>query len=563
MRQTLIIGRCRFSPVDFISKLACRRPCRSMMAKISGIDVKACEKPLKARISNQSVLHSDGYVLGALLPGHVPRHKIGYCEFPEFLWEPREDGREQIWFTKALYNDVNADWTSRQEVKVNPTQYVVTLATRTPCVKESVNISYHCVEKRVYQSVICLSEEPQHKYRVQIQRNGAIDSLQTDIFVTAKEQREWSFCPIDGGFDFTAKLNGIKKRVQRGFSEAANKETTAYFYYSPVCPLRGRGRPPNNVHYAEMYIQRTAGRCTSSAAHKFANYCKKSCGLCGHSADLVPSLGPECYFPKDWRGDWLWYETDRVEDVKIGPGQVSFSHLGSFICKGKHWLYKQYKMMSHYSNGCRPRYTCMQFRKDQNILKFQISRSNIGDHSFGLCKFEDDPSPLRNTIRSANMKLLLCNCGLSGQLDINVTFPVDAGCTGIITDWDSGQCREKGALHLSVYPCDKFNWKDVPSRKCHISQRSSSVRTERPKYTPSGELSVGEETLYQYRPPTRASKADRIRDTHQPGRILRDPANAVRGKSSSCPYTTITSVAVGVLFSLWLSNPDKHVVACT
>jgi len=39
----------------------------------------------------------------------------------------------------------------------------------------------------------------------------AIDSLQTDIFVTAKEQREWSFCPIDGGFDFTAKLNGIKK----------------------------------------------------------------------------------------------------------------------------------------------------------------------------------------------------------------------------------------------------------------------------------------------------------------------------------------------------------------
>ena len=73
--------------------------------------------------------------------------------------------------------------------------------------------------------------------------------------------------------------------------------------------------------------------------------------ITGHSADLVPSLAPECYFPNDWRGDWLWYETNRVEDVKIGPGQVSFSHLGNFICKGKHWLYKQYKMMSHYSNG--------------------------------------------------------------------------------------------------------------------------------------------------------------------------------------------------------------------
>ena len=51
------------------------------------------------------------------------------------------------------------------------------------------------------------------------------------------------------------------------------------------------------------------------------------------------------------------------------------------------------------------------------------------------------------------------SCGLSGKMDINVTFPMDPGCTGIITDWDSTQCREKGALHLSVYPCEKFNWK--------------------------------------------------------------------------------------------------------
>ena len=71
----------------------------------------------------------------------------------------------------------------------------------------------------------------------------------------------------------------------------------------------------------------------------------------GTMSNPTPPVVHECFFPHDWRGDWLWAEKERMEDVNIGPGQVYFSHLGSFLCKGKHWNSNKYKMMSVYNNG--------------------------------------------------------------------------------------------------------------------------------------------------------------------------------------------------------------------
>jgi len=75
------------------------------------------------------------------------------------------------------------------------------------------------------------------------------------------------------------------------------------------------------------------------------------CMAVGHKADLVPSVHPECYFPLEQRGRWLMFESERHEQVVVDPGHVTFSRLGSFICKSKHWRKDQYKTLSVYANG--------------------------------------------------------------------------------------------------------------------------------------------------------------------------------------------------------------------
>ena len=73
--------------------------------------------------------------------------------------------------------------------------------------------------------------------------------------------------------------------------------------------------------------------------------------IVGHKADLVPSVRSECYFPEEYRGKWLLFESDRMEEVTIELGHVTFSKLGNYICKSKHWKKDQYKMLSTYNNG--------------------------------------------------------------------------------------------------------------------------------------------------------------------------------------------------------------------
>ena len=76
----------------------------------------------------------------------------------------------------------------------------------------------------------------------------------------------------------------------------------------------------------------------------------------------MPSVRAECHFPADYLGHWLLYDAMRSEHVTIGEGQVTFSLLGNFICKSKHWEKNHYKLLSVYQNGWYVRtcvYACM------------------------------------------------------------------------------------------------------------------------------------------------------------------------------------------------------------
>jgi len=50
-------------------------------------------------------------------------------------------------------------------------------------------------------------------------------------------------------------------------------------------------------------------------------------------------------------GEWLLAEVDGLQKMVVTTGLVSMSHLGEFICKGKHWNVNYYKLLSYYNNG--------------------------------------------------------------------------------------------------------------------------------------------------------------------------------------------------------------------
>ena len=67
--------------------------------------------------------------------------------------------------------------------------------------------------------------------------------------------------------------------------------------------------------------------------------------------DSMPPPRPECRFPIDYQGEWMQFEQDRKESVTIASGEITFSNLGHFICKTKHWAINRYKLMSVFANG--------------------------------------------------------------------------------------------------------------------------------------------------------------------------------------------------------------------
>jgi len=87
-------------------------------------------------------------------------------------------------------------------------------------------------------------------------------------------------------------------------------------------------------------------------------------------ADLLPTTLPECRFTSDVVGEWLLAEVDGLEKMVVTTGMVSWSRLGEFVCKGKHWNVNYYKLLSYYNNGW---YAC--------VLTLRFVNNNSSDVS--------------------------------------------------------------------------------------------------------------------------------------------------------------------------------------
>ncbi|ELT95385.1 hypothetical protein CAPTEDRAFT_190800 [Capitella teleta] len=227
---------------------------------------------------------------------------------------------------------------------------------------------------------------------------------------------------------------------------------TVQFFSSPVCPLNENGTAPGVVHHTlrlqkseaglcvdespRCRVYAAEGKCSNGNLHQYANFCKRSCGLC----ELVASKKAECDFPMMFHGKWLLFEEHRREIMRMTEGKLTFSERGEFICKAKHWEEDHYKFLSVFENGCRPRYTCMSLSLEptHHYLQLQMSASMLRPES----------------------------CGLNGLLNAQATLSPGSFCEGTLTDFEPVDCAPSSSMVLFFRKCsNSTSQRDVIRRE--------------------------------------------------------------------------------------------------
>ena len=56
---------------------------------------------------------------------------------------------------------------------------------------------------------------------------------------------------------------------------------------------------------------------------------------------------------------------------------------------------------------------------------------------------------------AAQAKMRYSDCGLHGQVPVNVSFDDDSRCTGALSDWDASRCILRSSLTLALHNCGR------------------------------------------------------------------------------------------------------------
>jgi hypothetical protein len=104
----------------------------------------------------------------------------GYCSFPTFLWDQLPDsGGDRIWLSRVEYQRNTEIWEKRKEIFVNDTEILVRLKMHATCTTGGYERqpaaavgSKPCYRQDIVYRIVCISEEPDTKFRVQIINNG-------------------------------------------------------------------------------------------------------------------------------------------------------------------------------------------------------------------------------------------------------------------------------------------------------------------------------------------------------------------------------------------------------
>ncbi|KAI0210129.1 hypothetical protein LSAT2_005133 [Lamellibrachia satsuma] len=467
---------------------------------------------------------------------------VGYCAFPTFLWEVSPSGNGRRWAGRIVH--AGSTWSQRMEVIVRRTEFILTTTSH------NKSCDYHvtaedCRRDIEMHTVVCLSEEPNGKFRVHMRgeryeafscmkfiarsRNviqvysaephhvneGRIcydnNLLRQQYMWLATTQIETTFCEVQGGFDFVARNGRTKEELCGGDWRPSRMESdcikgegvvfyftqpncslfyprvtelrlqcwaswqerdhrfvvladgdsesryvlrlprnvnvfdemTSFVYMSPVAPVDDKDFVSADVMYYKLHMLRSEpGICydQSAACRQFAaqgkcssqlysNFCRRSCRRC----DPRSEPRPECRFSRDVQGDWLLLEDDgrSTYAVAVEDATVTFSTLGRFVCKSKHWTHDYVKVRSAYSNGC---------------------QNDAGRYLVDLFV----PVPISGRVVAetrAMSSMLRGNCGLGGRVAVMTTFSDGTTCNGSLSDVRPTTCKVRPLLRLDLPKC--------------------------------------------------------------------------------------------------------------
>lgn len=202
----------------------------------------------------------------------------------------------------------------------------------------------------------------------------------------------------------------------------------------------------------------------------FTSQCLRSCGQC--DPNVYQTI---CDYPRKIRGEWLINDVHGRNIVNISGSQLHYDRVGSFTCvtfpdSPPSRKMKQFTTVSFFSNGCRPRYTCVAFKRMRsNIYGFAISQSKVWPLQNGhanvwseICStnnFYGDPKPVGDTFRTYNdvFKPMMTKtntisgitCPLSSSYLLNATFQTGGTCSGHLFK----VCKKQSHIHIQYDNC--------------------------------------------------------------------------------------------------------------
>ncbi|XP_005105062.1 uncharacterized protein LOC101856910 [Aplysia californica] len=262
--------------------------------------------------------------------------------------------------------------------------------------------------------------------------------------------------PIERGSDVTAHLYsdlachyevGAAKQMPREFKYFTLQLHTRVF--STLCE--------------DEYHDCNKITCNDYVKHE----CHKSCGMCNPK-----EVTDTCSFPRRFSGSWFLKDTDGYKHIELEDSQFAIDGVGNFKCMdfpdSPSRKSRIYSTVSFYTNGCRPRYTCIKFQRlGPSVLRYSQSQSYVWpalEHDFGsaVCdeqRFHPDPSPIDDLYRShaGSGKPIVAqfprpeyvHCNVTSVLTISATLPEGYVCSGRMYR----HCEDTTKLRLEFGSC--------------------------------------------------------------------------------------------------------------
>lgn len=195
--------------------------------------------------------------------------------------------------------------------------------------------------------------------------------------------------------------------------------------------------------------------------------CPKSCGSCDPNSVL-----PICSFPRRFLGEWYSQDIDGTRRVNISDSTLSVDDVGEFSCvhfeDSPSRSTRMYTTESVYFNGCRPRYTCVSFKRlGKSVLGYSISQSFVWPITLDspgktICdesRFRPDEEPVGDLyhsypnsfkpIISVSRTFKSTSCDLPSVFTFTAQFGVNKSCPGEIYQ----DCVDSSVFRLEYHNC--------------------------------------------------------------------------------------------------------------